>query len=134
LVALHLRSFSERSKAGALTYTSNVIARVPLQAILSPDEFVPIRDQFDSLISQLESRNDVTPILGVQYQTLRRLLSDRKTGWIELVFIPSRGVLSQPIPGKSGATAAAILMVSVAAFPVATQATDLLTQPEVSSQ
>jgi hypothetical protein len=53
----------------------------------------------------------LTPLQKVQYQHLKDLVDKGEEGWIEMVVVPSGGVLSPPRPGENYMTGVAIQQV-----------------------
>ena len=53
----------------------------------------------------------LTPLQKVQYQHLKNLVDKGEEGWIEMVVVPSGGVLSPPRPGENYMTGVAIQQV-----------------------
>ena len=48
----------------------------------------------------------------IQYDFLRKILKTGDVGWVEMVLVPSGGIMSPPTSSAGGATVVAILMVS----------------------
>jgi hypothetical protein len=66
-----------------------------------------------SLEKDLAERT-LTPLQKVQYQHLKNLVDKGEEGWIEMVVVPSGGVLSPPRPGENYMTGVAIQQVGKA--------------------
>ncbi|KAI0034677.1 hypothetical protein K488DRAFT_83742 [Vararia minispora EC-137] len=98
----------EAAKIGALTYTAPLLAPIPLRALLSTTEFAVLRRELDISISHLDREGKLTPFQRIQYNVLRRLVDEGNVGWVEMVLVPTGGILGAPIPGKGGATVIAI--------------------------
>ena len=63
------------------------------------------------LDSSLESMH-LTPLQHSQYQVLKKLVDGGQAGWVELVLVPSGGVVSTPENNTGYLTAVAIQLVS----------------------
>jgi len=70
----------------------------------TPTEFEAMRASLDK---DLEERS-LTPLQKVQYQHLKDLVDKGEEGWVEIVVVPSGGVLSPPQPGGNYMTGVAI--------------------------
>ncbi|KAI0316367.1 GMC oxidoreductase-domain-containing protein, partial [Amylostereum chailletii] len=123
------RELFETRQSGALTYTAPLLAPIPLQALTSPEHFTTLRHALDLSISQIEARGEIAPLRRIQYDVLRAALDGGEVGWLELVLVPSGGVLSPPVRGKSGATVVAIQLHPFGRGSVHINTTDPLASP-----
>jgi hypothetical protein len=90
------------------TYSVADIGTITLQSMTTPSEFKAMRASLDK---ELAGRS-LTPLQKVQYQHLKHLVDKGEEGWLEIVVVPSGGVLSPPQAGKNYMTAVAIQQVS----------------------
>ncbi|KAI0304334.1 hypothetical protein B0F90DRAFT_1815682 [Multifurca ochricompacta] len=91
-------------KTGVFTYSVAHIGTVTLQSMTTPSEFNAMRASLDKDLAE----RSLTPLQKVQYQHLKDLVDKGKEGWVEIVVVPSGGVLSPPQPGKNYLTGVAI--------------------------
>ena len=98
---------SEANQAGVFTYSVGNIGTVTLQSMITPSEFKGMRASLDQDLTE----RTLTPLQKVQYQHLKDLVDDGEEGWVEIVVVPSGGVLSSPKPGENYLTAVAIQQV-----------------------
>ena len=73
----------------------------------TPAEFKAMRASLDKDLAQMP----LTPLQKVQYQYLKDLVDSGEEGWVEIVVVPSGGVLSPPQPGENFMTGVAIQQV-----------------------
>jgi len=73
----------------------------------TPAEFEAMRAALDKDLAQ----RSLTPLQKVQYQHLKDLVDSGEEGWVEMVVVPSGGVLSPPRPGENFMTGVAIQQV-----------------------
>ncbi|KAF8500891.1 alcohol oxidase [Russula emetica] len=95
---------SQTNKAGVFTYSVADIGTVTLQSMTTPAEFEAMRASLDNDLAQ----KPLTPLQKVQYQHLKDLVDSGEEGWVEMVVVPSGGVLSSPRPGENFMTGVAI--------------------------
>ena len=98
---------SEVNQAGVFTYSVGNIGTVTLQSMTTPSEFKAMRTSLDQNLAE----RTLTPLQKVQYQHLKDLADDGEEGWVEIVVVPSGGVLSPPKPGENYLTGVAIQQV-----------------------
>ena len=98
---------SEANQAGVFTYTVGNIGTVTLQSMTTPSEFKAMRASLDQDLAE----RTLTPLQKVQYRHLKDLVDDGEEGWVEIVVVPSGGVLSPPKPGENYLTGVAIQQV-----------------------
>jgi hypothetical protein len=98
---------SEASQAGVFTYSVGNIGTVTLQSMTTPSEFKAMRASLDQDLAE----RILTPLQKAQYQHLKDLVDGGEEGWVEIVVVPSGGVLSPPKPGENYLTAVAIQQV-----------------------
>lgn len=89
------------------TYSVADIGPVTLQSMTTPAEFKAMRASLDKDLAQMP----LTPLQKVQYQYLKDLVDSGEEGWVEIVVVPSGGVLSPPQPGENFMTGVAIQQV-----------------------
>ncbi len=89
------------------TYSVADIGTVTLQSMTTPAEFEAMRASLDKDLAQ----RSLTPLQKVQYQHLKDLVDSGEEGWVEMVVVPSGGVLSPPRPGENFMTGVAIQQV-----------------------
>ena len=89
------------------TYSVADIGTVTLQSMTTPAEFEAMRASLDEDLAQ----RPLTPLQKVQYQHLKDLVDSGEEGWVEMVVVPSGGVLSPPRPGENFMTGVAIQQV-----------------------
>ena len=89
------------------TYSVADIGTVTLQSMTTPAEFEAMRASLDKDLAQ----RPLTPLQKVQYQHLKDLVDSGEEGWVEMVVVPSGGVLSPPRPGENFMTGVAIQQV-----------------------
>ena len=89
------------------TYSVADIGTVTLQSMTTPSEFEAMRASLDKDLAQ----RSLTPLQKVQYQHLKDLVDSGEEGWVEMVVVPSGGVLSPPRPGENFMTGVAIQQV-----------------------
>ena len=106
--------YSEVNQAGVFTYSVGNIGTVTLQSMTTPSEFKAMRASLDQDLAE----RTLTPLQKVQYQHLKDLVDDGDEGWVEIVVVPSGGVLSPPKPGENYLTAVAIQQVRNFSFPL----------------
>ncbi|KAN0125467.1 hypothetical protein V8E53_015437 [Lactarius tabidus] len=94
----------EANQAGVFTYSVGNIGTVTLQSMTTPSEFKAMRDSLDQDLAE----RILTPLQKAQYQHLKDLVDGGEEGWVEIVVVPSGGVLSPPKPGENYLTAVAI--------------------------
>jgi len=82
----------------------------------TPSEFEAMRASLDK---DIEERS-LTPLQKVQYQHLKDLVDKGEEGWVEIVVVPSGGVLSPPQPGGNYMTGVAIQQVGKRLLKMAT--------------
>ena len=99
--------YSQTNKAGVFTYSVPDIGTVTLQSMTTPAEFEAMRASLDRDLA----RRPLTPLQKVQYQHLKDLVDSGEEGWVEMVVVPSGGVLSPPRPGENFMTGVAIQQV-----------------------
>jgi hypothetical protein len=73
----------------------------------TPSEFEAMRASLDKDLAE----RSLTPLQKVQYQHLKDLVDSGEEGWVEIVVVPSGGVLSRPQPGENYMTGVAIQQV-----------------------
>jgi hypothetical protein len=73
----------------------------------TPSEFEAMRASLDKDLAE----RPLTPLQKVQYQHLKDLVDGGEEGWVEIVVVPSGGVLSRPQPGENYMTGVAIQQV-----------------------
>jgi hypothetical protein len=73
----------------------------------TPSEFKAMRASLDKELAE----RSLTPLQKVQYQHLKDLVDKGEEGWVEIVVVPSGGVLSPPQAGESYMTGVAIQQV-----------------------
>ena len=100
---------SKANKAGVFTYSVADIGTVTLQSMTTPSEFKAMRASLDKELAE----RSLTPLQKVQYQHLKDLVDKGEEGWVEIVVVPSGGVLSPPRAGESYMTAVAIQQVRI---------------------
>ena len=103
---------SRESRTGALTYTAPLLAPIPLQALMAPEDIIDMRKELDLSLTRLADEGRLTIMQRIQYDFLRKILKTGDVGWIEMVLVPSGGIMSPPTSSAGGATVVAILMVS----------------------
>jgi hypothetical protein len=107
-IAVQLTHFySQTNKAGVFTYSVADIGTVTLQSMTTPSEFEAMRASLDKDLAE----RPLTPLQKVQYQHLKDLVDSGEEGWVEIVVVPSGGVLSPPRPGENYMTGVAIQQV-----------------------
>jgi hypothetical protein len=122
---VHLTYFcSEANQAGVFTYSVGNIGTVTLQSMTTPSEFKAMRDSLDQDLAE----RILTPLQKAQYQHLKDLVDGGEEGWVEIVVVPSGGVLSPPKPGENYLTAVAIQQVRDFSFPLVQCHIDFLLQ------
>lgn len=89
------------------TYSVADIGTVTLQSMTTPAEFEAMRASLDKDLAQ----RPLTPLQKVQYQHLKDIVDNGDEGWVEMVVVPSGGVLSPPRPGDNFMTGVAIQQV-----------------------
>ena len=89
------------------TYSVADIGTVTLQSMTTPSEFKAMRAALDKDLAE----RPLTPLQKVQYQHLKDLVDNGEEGWVEIVVVPSGGVLSPPRPGENYMTGVAIQQV-----------------------
>jgi hypothetical protein len=89
------------------TYSVADIGTVTLQSMTTPSEFKAMRASLDKDLAE----RPLTPLQKVQYQHLKELVDNGEEGWVEIVVVPSGGVLSPPRPGENYMTGVAIQQV-----------------------
>ncbi|KAI9443307.1 alcohol oxidase [Lactarius indigo] len=94
----------ETNQAGVFTYSVGNIGTLTLQSMTTPSEFNAMRASLDQ---DLAART-LTPLQKVQYQHLKEVVDNGEEGWMEIVVVPSGGVLSPPKPGENYLTGVAI--------------------------
>ncbi|KAI0260709.1 hypothetical protein BC834DRAFT_504041 [Gloeopeniophorella convolvens] len=94
----------ESTKTGVFTYTVADIGTITLQSMTTPSEFEAMRATLDENLA----KKSLTPLQKIQYQHLKDLVDKGDEGWVEIVVVPSGGVLSPPHPGKNYLTGVAI--------------------------
>jgi hypothetical protein len=105
---------SETNQAGVFTYSIGNIGTITLQAMTTPSEFKAMRASLDKDLAE----RALTPLQKAQYRHLKDLVDDGEEGWVEIVVVPSGGVLSPPKPGENYLTGVAIQQVSDFSFPI----------------
>jgi hypothetical protein len=83
------------------------IGTVTLQSMTTPSEFEAMRASLDKDLAE----RPLTPLQKVQYQHLKDLVDGGEEGWVEIVVVPSGGVLSPPQPRGNYMTGVAIQQV-----------------------
>jgi hypothetical protein len=73
----------------------------------TPSEFEAMRASLEKDLAERPS----TPLQKVQYEHLKSLVDEGEKGWVEIVVVPSGGVLSPPRPGENYMTGVAIQQV-----------------------
>jgi hypothetical protein len=73
----------------------------------TPSEFKAMRAALDKDLA----KRSLTPLQKVQYKYLKELVDNGEEGWVEIVVVPSGGVLSPPRPGENYMTGVAIQQV-----------------------
>ena len=73
----------------------------------TPSEFEAMRASLDKDLAE----RPLTPLQKVQYKHLKDLVDSGEEGWVEIVVVPSGGVLSRPQPGGNYMTGVAIQQV-----------------------
>jgi len=73
----------------------------------------------------------LTPLQKVQYQHLKDLVDKGEEGWIEMVVVPSGGVLSPPRPGENYMTGVAIQQHTFGQGSVHINSTDIHDPPTI---
>ncbi|KAH9986609.1 hypothetical protein BJV77DRAFT_53486 [Russula vinacea] len=94
----------QTNKAGVFTYSVADIGTVTLQSMTTPSEFEAMRASLDKDLAE----RPLTPLQKVQYKHLKELVDSGEEGWVEIVVVPSGGVLSRPQPGGNYMTGVAI--------------------------
>jgi hypothetical protein len=89
------------------TYSVADIGTVTLQSMTTPSEFEAMRASLDKELAE----RPLTPLQKVQYKHLKDLVDKGEEGWVEIVVVPSGGVLSPPQPGGNYMTGVAIQQV-----------------------
>ncbi|KAI0248588.1 hypothetical protein BJV78DRAFT_1234674 [Lactifluus subvellereus] len=95
---------NETNKLGVFTYSVADIGTITLQSMTTPSEFRAMRASLDKELVE----KSLTPLQKVQYQHLKHLVDKGEEGWVEIVVVPSGGVLSPPRAGKNYMTAVVI--------------------------
>ena len=80
----------------------------------TPSEFKAMRASLDQDLA----KRTLTPLQKAQYRHLKDLVDDGEEGWVEIVVVPSGGVLSPSKPGENYLTAVAIQQVRDFSFSV----------------
>ena len=91
------------------TYSVADIGTVTLQSMTTPSEFKAMRASLDKDLAE----RPLTPLQKVQYKHLKELVDNGEEGWVEIVVVPSGGVLSPPRPGENYMTGVAIQQVGI---------------------
>jgi hypothetical protein len=73
----------------------------------TPSELEAMRASLDKDLAE----RPLTPLPKVQYKHLKDLVDSGEEGWIEIVVVPSGGVLSRPQLGENYMTGVAIQQV-----------------------
>ncbi|VDB91244.1 unnamed protein product [Peniophora sp. CBMAI 1063] len=128
--SLHKQLFQE-SRTGALTYTAPLLAPIPLQLLMPPEEVTAMRRELDTSLANLADKERTTPMQRVQHGLLRKLLDAGDVGWIEMVLVPSGGIVSPPTLSAGGATVVAIQLYPFSRGSVHINSTDPLGPPLV---
>lgn len=89
------------------TYSVADIGTVTLQSMTTPAEFESMRASLDIDLARMP----LTPLQKAQYQHLKDLVDSGEEGWVEMVVVPSGGVLSPPRLGENFMTGVAIQQV-----------------------
>ena len=105
---------SKANQAGVFTYSVGNIGTVTLQSMTTHSEFKAMRASLDQDLAE----RTLTPLQKAQYQHLKDLVDNREEGWVEIVVVPSGGVLSPPKRGENYLTAVAIQQVRHFNFPL----------------
>ncbi|KAH9980184.1 alcohol oxidase [Lactifluus volemus] len=88
----HHQAHFKTNKAGVFTYSVADIGTITLQSMTTPSEFKAMRASLDKELAE----RSLTP------------LQKGEEGWVEIVVVPSGGVLSPPQAGESYMTGVAI--------------------------
>ena len=105
---------SETNQAGVFTYSVGNIGTVTLQSMTTPSEFKAMRASLDQDLAE----RTLTPLQEAQYRHLKKIVDNEEEGWMEIVVVPSGGVLSPSKPGENYLTAVAIQQVRDSSFPI----------------
>ncbi|THH10177.1 hypothetical protein EW146_g8451 [Bondarzewia mesenterica] len=112
---------------GAFTYTSADLGPLPLRSITTPSQFEDMRKELDLSLSRIP----LTPLQRAQYKVLKNLVDGGKAGWVELVLVPSGGVISVPESGKAYFTAVAVQLHPFSRGSVHINSTDPFASPVI---
>jgi len=80
----------------------------------TPSEFKAMRASLDQDLAE----RTLTPLQKAQYQHLKDIVDDGEEGWVEIVVVPSGGVLSPPKPGENYLTGVVIQQVRDFSFSI----------------
>ncbi|KZV66002.1 GMC oxidoreductase [Peniophora sp. CONT] len=127
---LHKQLF-QTSRTGALSYTAPLLAPIPLQALMTPDDLSAIRQELNVSLAKLrdQGQGSLTAMQHVQYDLLLQLLDAGDVGWVEMVLVPSGGIVSPPTLSAGGATVVAIQLYPFSRGSVHINSTDPLAPP-----
>lgn len=78
---------------------------------MTPDDYTIIRQNLSETLTKLGNQGRLTAMQRVQYDLLLQLLDDGDVGWVEMVLVPSGGIVSPPTLSAGGATVVAIQLV-----------------------
>lgn len=99
------------------SYSVADIGTITLQSMTTASEFEAMRASLEKDLAE----RPLTPLQKVQYQHLKNLVDSGEEGWVEIVVVPSGGVLSPPRPGENYMTGVAIQQVGKCSHKSATK-------------